>query len=437
MSAPHQPYIRSARNARPMSTFEENGRRQLLLADRVWDGVAPAPVERGFVLTDGAAIVAVGRQAELGSIADGAIRVELPGATLMPGLINAHVHMTFSASRSVVADYEREAAQGLCALALRAAGNLTAAARVGVTTVRDLGTLDEVAFAVRDAVADGRVLGPRVLASGRPITVTGGHCHWFSHHCDTAAEVRVAVREQVARGADVIKIFASGGHLTPRTNPYAPQFERDALDVAVAEARRLGVPITAHAHSTAAIRLAVTAGVGSVEHASFETMKGIDFDPALADAMAAAGIAFCPTVGDSFRWAPKDEALMANPVAARFVARLPGIYSAFRALLAAGVPLLAGSDAGVTVRRFEDYPADLAVLAGSEEVGLSVRQALVAATSGAADLMGLADAGRLEPGRRADVLAVTGDPLRRIEDLMRTRYVLVGGRPVPPELGRG
>ena len=141
----------------------------LLCADRVWDGIAAEPIERGFVAVEDGLITAVGRQGELGSRFAHAARVELPAATLLPGLINGHVHLTFSASPTPVADYLADATAGPCVLTLRAVTNLDAAARAGVTTVRDLGTLNDVAFAVREAAASGRITAPRVITSGEPI----------------------------------------------------------------------------------------------------------------------------------------------------------------------------------------------------------------------------------------------------------------------------
>ncbi|MGQ0463829.1 MAG: amidohydrolase family protein [Sporichthyaceae bacterium] len=403
----------------------------LLTADRVWDGLAAAPIQYGFVLIEEGTIRAVGARTELGAVHPQWQTIDLPGATLMPGLIDGHVHLTFSAANATVAEYEREAAEGLCTLTLRAARNLALSAACGVTTVRDLGTLNEVAFAARAAVADGRIVGPRVLTSGEPITVTGGHCHWFSHQCDTPDDVRVAVRRQVSAGADTIKIFASGGMLTPRTNPAAPQFDAPELAACLREARRLGVPVAAHAHSAEAIALAVAAGVDTLEHCSFETADGgVAYDPAVGEAMAAAGIAFCPTEGDISRLAD-DPALNGLPMVQGLLRRLPYVRAAKRRLLAAGAPMLSGTDAGVPSRPFGEYPRDLAALVGEEGLGLTARQVLLSATSGAAEILRLPDTGVLAPGRRADLLAVDGDPLRDIGDLRRTRAVWVAGRGVP------
>lgn len=401
----------------------------VVCADRVWDGLTPKPVPQGFVAVEHGLITAVGRQGDLGSRFDGADRLDLPGATLLPGLINGHVHLTFSASSTPVEDYLADASTGLCALTLRAVANLEAAARVGVTTVRDLGTLNDVAFAVREAAASGRITSPRVVSSGEPLTVTGGHCHWFSHQCDTPAEIRRAVRRQASAGADLVKIFATGGNLTPRTNPFAPQFTSEELRACVEEATRLGLPVAAHAHAPEGIRRAVAAGASTIEHCFFETAAGVEYDPAVAEAMAAARVAFCPTLGARLRRVLA-ESEPASPTLRRILGKLPAIVKAMRSLVDAGVPLLAGSDAGVTNHPFGDFPADVGVLVGDDLLGFTPHQALMAATSEAAAILGLTDTGVLAAGRRADLLAVAGDPLSDIADLTRTRYVMQGGTPL-------
>jgi imidazolonepropionase-like amidohydrolase len=403
----------------------------LLCAERVWDGISSEPIHEGFVAVETGVITAVGRQAELGSRFDDAERLDLPGATVLPGLINGHVHLTFSASSSPVEDYLADAAAGPCVLTLRAVTNLEAAARAGVTTVRDLGTLNDVAFAVRAAAEAGRITAPRVITSGEPITVTGGHCHWFSHQCDTVSEIRRAVRWQGRAGADLVKVFATGGNLTPRTNPFAPQFTAEELGACVEEASRLGLPVAAHAHGPEGIRRAVAAGASTIEHCLFETADGIAYDPAVADAMAARGVAFCPTFGAGMRRAA-EEPQRASPTLRRILSRLPMIVEALGKLIANGVPLLAGNDAGVPNRSFGGYPADVAALVGDAGLGLTAREALMAATSSAASILGLSDTGVLTPGRRADLLAVAGNPLVDIDDITFTRLVMLGGAPLAP-----
>jgi imidazolonepropionase-like amidohydrolase len=409
----------------------------LVTATRVWDGESPEPILDGFVLVEADRISAIGRIADLGSgVADFVSRVDLPGATVLPGLINGHVHLALSGTDTPIRDYLKEAASGIAALTLRAVRNLRCAMDVGVTTVRDLGVTNEVGFAVRAAVADGRIAGPRVVTSGQPITVTGGHCHWFGHECDSAADVRTAVRRQVRDGADWIKLIVSGGNLTPRTNPVRPQFSDDEVRACVIESRRLRTPVAAHAYDPQSIRLAVDAGVATVEHCVFETEDGIRYDPEVADLMATRGIAFVPTISGALHRMRTTDPAFGVPaggalVAARYRQEQAQIREVFKKLVAAGVPVVAGSDAGVPQREFHGFPADLAALVGQDGIGFTPREALIAATSGAAAHLRIDDAGVLAPGRRADLLAVDGDPLRDIGAITRPCFILAAGQPVP------
>jgi imidazolonepropionase-like amidohydrolase len=405
----------------------------LVTAAAVWDGESPQLIREGFVLVEGDRISAVGRVADLGSrAAEFVSRIDLPAATILPGLINGHVHLALSGTHAPIRDYLKEAASGVAALTVRAVRNLRCAVEAGVTTVRDLGVTNEVGFAARDAVADGRIAGPRVVTSGQPITVTGGHCHWFSHECDSVADVRTAVRRQVRDGADWIKLIVSGGNLTPRTNPVRPQFSEAEVHACVEESRRLRTPVAAHAYDPQSIRWAATAGVNTVEHCVFETEDGIRYDPAVAELMAERGIAFVPTISGAFHRMRTTAPAGRAPVAARYWEKQAQIREVFRQLVAAGVPVVAGSDAGVPQRQFQDFPADLGALVGPEGIGLTPREALIAATSGAAAILGIGEAGVLAPGRRADLLAVNGDPLQDIGAITRPSFILAAGQPVAP-----
>jgi imidazolonepropionase-like amidohydrolase len=407
--------------------------RYLITAASVWDGIAPEPVREGFVQVEGDRIIAIGRTADLGrTVAEAGSRIDLPGTTLLPGLINGHVHLVLSGSRAPIRDYLKEARSGVAALTVRAMRNLRSAVEAGVTTVRDLGAPNQVGFVVREAVADGRITGPTVVTSGQPITVTGGHCHWFSHECDSVTEIRVAVRRQARDGADWIKLILSGGNLTPRTNPARPQFSEAEVHACVEESRRLGLPVAAHAYDPLSIRWAVTAGVRTVEHSVFETEDGISYDPNLADLMAECGVAFVPTISGALHRMQTADGAGAAPVAARYRERQAQIRDVFRRLVAAGVPVVAGSDAGVPQREFHEFPTDLAALVGSEGIGLTPREALIAATSGAASHLGIGETGVLAPGRRADLLAVEGDPLQDIRAITQPSFILAAGRSVTP-----
>ena len=404
----------------------------VLVADRVWDGVSSRPAERGFVRVANGRIDAVGAESELGVDVEAR---ELGDVTLMPGLINAHVHITFCASTTLLDDYFRERDAGFETLMRRAADNLRRAVSVGCTTVRDLGTLNPVVFAAREAVRDGTLVGPDIVAAGEGITSNGGHCHFFGIEAEGVDAVRDAVRRQHEAGADCIKVFATGGNLTPGTDPFSPQYSLDELRAVVDEAKSVHLPVASHAHAREGIRRSVEARVDTIEHCLFETPDGLDFDERVAADMAEKGIAAVPTHGVS------NLAMLADPglidalpperqlVVRRILAKLPQAWKNFERMRELGVRIIAGTDAGIPNRHFDSFAADLAVLANDGPgVAMGARATLMAATSECAAALGLADRGTLRPGMRADLLAVEGNPLERIEDVRRTRFVMVGGR---------
>jgi imidazolonepropionase-like amidohydrolase len=226
-----------------------------LRADWLFDGSDATLVPNPTVVMQGDAIVSVEAG---GPVPDGAVLVELAGATIMPGLIDTHVHLAFDASRDPVgALAARDDAAALATMTVAA----RTAARAGITTVRDLGDRRYLSLVLRATALTDRSL-PAVVAAGPPITTPGGHCHFLGGEVGEAGEqgVRGAVRSHAERGVDVIKIMASGGNLTPDSRPEAVQFSRAELRAAVAEAHRHGLPIVAHAHGTQSIADALAAG---------------------------------------------------------------------------------------------------------------------------------------------------------------------------------
>jgi imidazolonepropionase-like amidohydrolase len=391
------------------------------------------------VLIEGDQIGAVGRWAELeDSTSSGAALSPVPvvdcgDATLLPGLINAHVHLTLSGSMTVLADYLAERDAGGEMLTARAVANLRAAVATGTTTVRDCGTLNEVAFAVRAGVEAGEIDGPRVLTCGAGLTTPGGHCHFFCHQVDTTEELRAAVAEQAQAGADFIKIFATGGNITPGTNPFAAQYRADQVRAVVETAHDAGLAVAAHAHAPEGIANAIAAGVDTIEHCFFETEARVAYDARLVNQIAEAEIAVCPTVAGRKPRPPEEveEYLATRPVAQRLWSRLAEIRQNVRQMFEAGVVLIGGNDAGaITSIGFDLYPLGVASMAdfGQFPVGLPPLDALRASTSLAARACGLTDTGRLEPGLRADLLAVHGNPLDQISDLEHVKLVICNGR---------
>ncbi len=237
-----------------------------LRAAWLFDGTGSALIPDPVVLIKGHTILDVGSGV---AIPDGVRMTDLGGATLLPGLVDTHVHLAFDTSADVVGHLARQADDEVVDAMAAAART---ALRGGVTTVRDLGDRGYLSLGLR-----GRADLPHILAAGPPITTPDGHCHFLGGAtAPTATGVRAAVRERAERGVDVIKIMASGGNLTPGSRQEASQFPAGVLRAAVDEAHRLGLPVTAHAHATSAIADSVAAGVDGLEHASFWAADGID-----------------------------------------------------------------------------------------------------------------------------------------------------------------
>jgi len=378
---------------------------------RLFDGLESWAVTDPAVQIQGSRIVAVGaRQAW----PRGARVLALEGTTLLPGLIDTHVHLAFDSGPDPVASLVARDERGVLA-GMRMAAR--AALVGGVTTLRDLGDRAYLSLELR-----GRPDLPTILTAGPPITTPGGHCHFLGGAVEpNRRAVRDAVQEHAERGVDVIKIMASGGALTPGSRPDLSQFSPEVLLAAVSEAHGLGLPITAHAHAVGAIRSAIRAGVDGIEHASFWTLNGVDSRPELIDAIADAGIVVGATVG--MRAVP---GLAPPPEALR---RMPAMIGILRELHRAGALLVAGTDAGVGPIKPHDVVRYAPV--ALQQLGMSPVQALRAVTSRAAAAVGLGDRkGRLAVGFDADILAVDGDPLTDPEALHRIRAVICRGRVV-------
>jgi imidazolonepropionase-like amidohydrolase len=397
-------------------------------AARVFDGVSEHATE------DGAVLVEDGRIASVGSVADlpaGVGITDLGDATILPGLIDAHVHLVWSASAEPHEVVERESR---ALTALRCANNAALHLRAGVTTVRDLGATDGLSIDVARAVGLGVLRGPRVIAAGRAIAMTGGHGWFLGREADGAEAVRHAVRSELKAGATCIKLMASGGVYGHAEEPGSPQLTVEELRVAVEEAHKAGRRVAAHAYSIEAIGNALDAGVDSIEHGSF-----IDRDT--AGRMRETGTYLVPTMSVYRAMSERGPELGAPEYIRRKTAEvLEASREAFRLALEAGVPVAAGTDCGAPGHPHGTLLEELMLMV---ESGASPVQALRFGTSAAADLLGLGDeVGSLEPGKRADLLAVDGDPTSEILALRDVRLVLrdgsgVAGRYSRDQLGVG
>lgn len=368
---------------------------KLFTGGRVADVHGTRPAD---VLVEQDRIVAVGDRLHPEAF-DGTVETEIDvtDQVLAPGLIDSHVHLMMDGradTMSITEDSEYTAA-------FNAAANLEAAIEQGVTTVRDLGAIDTIGVDARQAVAEGTLNGPRVLASGTAITMTGGHGHWFGREADGPTGVRQAAREQLKHGADVIKCIATGGVLTEGAVTGAVELTEAELQAAVEAGQPTNTPTAAHAHGTAGIKNAVRAGVASVEHGTY-----MDHDA--AEMMADAGTVWVPTVS-ALRGIVDNgiEAGIPADAVEKGKAAEEAFTAAWDAALDAGVTIAMGTDAGTPFNRFEEIPDELAYMV---EYGLSPADALKAATVNAAELLGLDDVGTIEPGMQADMVVLDGDP---------------------------
>jgi imidazolonepropionase-like amidohydrolase len=352
--------------------------------------------------------------------------VDLSRYTVLPGLIDAHTHLTFSpylmGYSSLGVSVPREALLG--------ARNARVTLAAGFTTVRNVGASGYADVALRDAINAGDVPGPRILASAPALGITGGHCdenllapefHYFSEGvANGVPAVMAKVREDIKYGADLIKFCATGGVLSKGDNAELEQFSPEEMQAIVREAHRLGRKVAAHAHGAQGIRDAVLAGVDSIEHGSFIDEEGIQL-------MKQHGTYLVPTLylGDWFLENYAKLGLTEDMVAkAKLVmpAARQNVAKAFRE----GVKVAFGTDAAV-------YPHGLNAreFAVMVKLGLTPLAAIQAATINAADLLGWSDRiGTLEPGKYADMIAVEGDPLKDVTTLERVKRVLKGGEVV-------
>ncbi|MGH3549695.1 MAG: amidohydrolase family protein [Pseudonocardiaceae bacterium] len=388
----------------------------LLSACQVLIGPAGRRFDNGAVLVQGESIVAVGGHDEVRA-AGGADLVELafPAATIMPGLINAHVHLAFNVGPDRLEELLAPIDEPRLALAM--AGRAQQLLNCGVTTVRDLGDRGGLTVALRESIEAGDLAGPRILAATAPLTPPGGHCWFLGGEVAGCDQIRQQIRRNAAAGADVIKVMVSGGSMTPGgAEMWQPQFSTGELRIAVEEAHRLGLPLAAHAHGTSSIRVCVEAGVDTIEHCTWLTGPGVfEPDEQIVAGIVAAGIAVCTATSNNWR-------LFAKKYGAE---RAQQIIGRVRWMADRGVRLITGTDAGMGP--FGNFPAALRAL---EEWGFTREQILEMATVTTADALGLAStAGALHAGYSADLLVVDGDPLTDLTALQRLTMVMARGRP--------
>jgi imidazolonepropionase-like amidohydrolase len=400
----------------------------VLKAAHLFDGRSGKLSEPGVVVVKGERIVAVGKNATIP--ADARV-VDLGDATLLPGFIDAHTHIT--------EDHNDNWAQGFYESMLRspveqsyhAERNARTTLRAGVTTVRNVGSTDFIDVALRNAINDHLVEGPSIIAAGYAIGSTGGHCDsppippermkpsgTLEGVCNGPEQCRLAVREQMKFGADVIKICASGGVLSESDPVDVPQLTPDELKAIMTEAHAWGRKVAAHAHGDLAAKQAVEAGVDSIEHGSF-------LQPATLQLMKQRGVYLVPTRMTQL-WVNAKADTYPPKIGAKARAAAAAHAAMMKNALKIGVLIAFGTDAavyphGMNAQEFGDYI----------DLGMTPAAALMTSSIGSATLLGIeADTGTLEAGKFADVVAAPGNVLQDIRATEKPVMVMRHGETV-------
>jgi imidazolonepropionase-like amidohydrolase len=379
---------------------------------RLIDGTGTV-LDRATVVVRGSQIVAAGPSRTV-TIPKGATRIDGRGLTVIPGLIDCHVHLCLGGEPDVVAAVESE--QPFYTL-LKSSKHAHATVEAGFTTVRDVGSRDHSIFALKQAIEAGVIPGPRIVGAGLAICMIGGHARFIGQEVQGVEQVRQAVAAQVGAGAGVIKVIASGGVLTPGTSPDEAQMTPEELQAAVDEARRAGRKVAAHAHGASGMKNAIQAGVHSIEHATL-------MDDEAATLFDRHGVYMVPTLS-----------ALATTAACRRGCGIPDSaldkakamtkrhQASFRLAHRRGIPIAMGTDAGTPFNFHGDNAQELERMVA---LGMTPMEAIVTSTSAGARLIGIQDRiGTIARGKEADLVLFEGNVLTHI-DWLRDKRRIVG-----------
>jgi imidazolonepropionase-like amidohydrolase len=409
------------------SLFAQPSRVIAIKAAHLFDGTSDSLISNGVVLVEGNRITAAGGRV---NIPAGAEVIDLGDATILPGLIDSHTHLTFQSGDNYYYEYFQNLMRQPTEQALLAATYAKKTLDAGFTTVRDVGSSDYIDIGLRNAINAGWVPGPRMLVAVHAISATGGHGDGdpippargvpqlgpIDGVCNGAGECRAAVRYQIKYGADVIKFMPSGGVLSLSDPVDAPELSQEEMNAIVEEAHHWGRKVAAHCHGDAAAKMAVNAGVDSIEHGSF-------LRPDTLAMMRDKGVYLVPTLLAG-EWTGGRADKFPPVIAQKAKSALAARSDMFRSALKAGVKIAFGTDSAVSPHGMN--AKEFALMTG---LGMSPAAALRAATSSAATLLGIDDrVGTLTAGKIADIVAVPGNPLEDIQATERVSFVMKEGK---------
>ena len=396
-----------------------NATRWAVKSRRLLDGTGQPVVQDGIVVVQDDKIVAVGEESQVNLDSDTPV-VDAGDRTVMPGIIDAHVHML--STGGVASGAESRAMNDHEAL-LQGAQNALMAIKSGLTAVRDCGDRNFLTLVLKDSVAKDVIPGPRMVCSGPVITSTAGQLWWNGIECDTTDDLRRAVRTLVKNGVDFIKLMGSGGNATPGSNPEASQYDVEGFHAVAEDAHRMGKKVAVHVHGVEPIRLAVDAGMDTLEHCPFRADGTIKYDERIVEEIVRKELIVSLAMPAMwYRLRAEDMRDTRTHPGHLWEAR----YETIRSLHAAGVKLVVSSDQGSTGTRIDELALLMAFLV--DKVGIPAADVLQGVTGLAAEALGMdGQIGTLQTGKLADLVILEGDPLEDIEAMQRIHGVIKGG----------
>jgi len=386
-----------------------------ILSGKLIDGTGAEPSEPSEIILENGRIIAINQEVSSADNASFDKIIDAAGKTICPGLINAHLHLYMDAGPSPLQDLDAE--NGHLSL-LKAADRCRQLVMNGITTVRDMGAKDLGILALKKAIEEGLVEGPRILVCGKALAMTGGHAPALSIAVDGPNEIRRTVRMLLDFGADFIKLFATGGFGKPDEQLDSFELTTKELRTAAQTAHAAGKTVAVHAYGIQGIRNAVDAGADSIEHAVF-------LDEKVIEKIIEKGIFIVPTLANTYRQSNASEKDgVPTFISEKAKQVFPIMMDKFRLAYEAGAKIVAGTDGGSWMNPHYDLTTELKLRG---EIGVPTKDLIKMATKTAAECLNLDNTiGTIEVGKRSDIIIVDGDPLNDISTLQNIDYVFIG-----------